>query len=210
MLLYYSQRWKQEMIDCRNKSLEEIKEIEHSLYEQGYGTISCYPYSDRIVAKNIVDAFNYDRTYTGRNTKKYCLHNGIIFLSTENIDEIDIMVAFKGVFPKNEEERKIEREKMNRELHPHIYKMIDFGNSVLDEKYHEIWKKLVFRRMDDMYCGADLLDSISIIKLLNKGNFKEAEKLINSQGHSCFSFSVVLQNVRHLCDNGEKFYERMK
>lgn len=85
-------------------------------------------------------------------------------------------------------------------------KWIEEGHKILDEKYWAEWDEIVPIRLNDLYEGMELEACLAIVKPLNEGCWlDEAYKIIESQGHSGMSFSLVMAMVYHFCDRGEAF-----
>ncbi len=80
------------------------------------------------------------------------------------------------------------------------------GHEILDEKYWAEWDEIVPIRVDDLYHGMELGACLEIIEPLNKGcTFEEVEKIIDNQGHSGWSYGLVLAMVAAFCDRGKEF-----
>ena len=132
-----------------------------------------------------------------------------------DIDDIDS--AFKKVTGKTkaefDETRQKEHEEYEAENKRHeqaipelTKKWIQKGNAILDEKYHELWAKIVPIRLRDLYKGFELGACLDIVKELNAGcELKTAKTIIEDQGHSGMSFGLVCSMVRSFCDRGAEF-----
>lgn len=139
--------------------------------------------------------------------------NGQILYS--DIDDVDS--AYKKVtgktkveFDEAERQRQIEYERQKREHEEAIPKLtiewIEKGKKILDKKHHELWTKIVPIRLGDLYRGMELRNCLEIVEQLNKGEELEKVKpLIENQGHSGMSFSLVCSMVREFADRGEEF-----
>jgi len=80
------------------------------------------------------------------------------------------------------------------------------GKEILDKKYHELWGKCVPIRLDDLYRGMELGATLDIVKELNAGcNLEVAKEIIEGQGHSGTSFSLICSMVKSFCDRGGEF-----
>ena len=76
----------------------------------------------------------------------------------------------------------------------------------LDEKYRELWAKCVPIRLGDLYQGMELGNCLEIVEQLNNGKtVEEVKPLIENQGHSGMSFSLVCSMVKSFCDRGAEF-----
>lgn len=132
-----------------------------------------------------------------------------------DIDDED--TAYKKIIGKtkaeNEEAKKKwheeyeEKERKHKEAIPELTKeWIEKGNTILDEKYRELWAKCVPIRLDDLYHGMELGNCLEIVEQLNKGKeLKEVKPLIENQGHSGMSFGLVCSMVKSFCDRGAEF-----
>lgn len=100
-----------------------------------------------------------------------------------------------------------ERERKHKEAIPELTKeWIEKGNTILDEKYRELWAKCVPIRLDDLYHGMELGNCLEIVEQLNKGKeLEEVKPLIENQGHSGMSFGLVCSMVKSFCDRGSEF-----
>ena len=100
-----------------------------------------------------------------------------------------------------------EQQRKHKEAIPELTKKwIEKGNTILDEKYRELWSKCVPIRLDDLYQGMELGNCLEIVEELNKGKtVEEIKPLIENQGHSGMSFSLVCSMIKSFCDRGEEF-----
>jgi hypothetical protein len=100
-----------------------------------------------------------------------------------------------------------EEERRHKESIPELTKeWIEKGNTVLDEKYHELWAKCVPIRLNDLYRGFELGACLDIVKELNAGcELEVAKGTIEKQGHSGMSFGLVCSMVKSFCDRGSEF-----
>jgi hypothetical protein len=139
--------------------------------------------------------------------------NGQVLYS--DIDDLDsayvkITGKTKAEF---DNERKIENDKYeedqrkHKEAIPELTKgWVAKGNAILDEKYRKTWAKCVPIRLGDLYHGMELKCCLDIVAELNKGcSLDEAKTIIEGQGHSGMSFSLVCSMVKSFCDRGEEF-----
>lgn len=90
-------------------------------------------------------------------------------------------------------------------------KWMEKGREVLTEDKWELWDKIVPIRLDDLYQGMELGNTLSIIKILNNnGTMEEAKKEIENQGHSGSSFGLVCSMIKEFCNRGNDFVEYIK
>lgn len=132
-----------------------------------------------------------------------------------DIDDLDS--AYKKITGKTKSEfddeakRENDRYKEDQRKHeaaiPELTKeWIKKGNEILDEKYHEKWAKCVPIRLSDLYRGMELGATLDIVKKLNAGcRLDVAKGIIENQGHSGMSFSLVCSMVKSFCDRGTEF-----
>lgn len=132
-------------------------------------------------------------------------------------DTDDMDSAFKKVTGKTKQEfdeaERIRREeyeeqqRKHKEAIPELTKeWIEKGNTILDEKYRELWAKCVPVRLNDLYQGMELGATLEIVKELNSGcSMDEAKAIIENQGHSGMSFGLVRSMVAAFCDRGIEF-----
>jgi hypothetical protein len=100
-----------------------------------------------------------------------------------------------------------EQTRKHKEAIPELTKeWIEKGNTILDEKYRELWAKCVPIRLGDLYQGMELEMCLDIVLELNNGcSFDEAKTIIESQGHSGMSFGLICSMIKSFCDRGEEF-----
>ena len=132
-----------------------------------------------------------------------------------DVDDLD--TAYKKVTGKTkadfdagrkaENDRYKEEQRKHKEAIPELTKVwIEKGNTILDEKYRELWAKCVPIRLGDLYQGMELKCCLDIVSELNKGcSLDEAKTIIEGQGHSGMSFGLVCSMVKSLCDRGQEF-----
>lgn len=132
-----------------------------------------------------------------------------------DIDDVDS--AYKKITGKTKSEFDAETKRRHEEYEaenkrheeaiPELTKeWIEKGNVILNEKYHELWAKIVPIRLKDIYKGFELGACLDIVKELNSGcELSVAKKIIEEQGHSGMSFGLVCSMVRALCDRGLEF-----
>lgn len=137
-------------------------------------------------------------------------------------DVDDINSAFKKVkgktkaeFDEAKEKRQREYEAKDKEHKKEIPRLtkewIEKGKVILDEKYHELWSKMVPIRLGDIYNGMELGASLDIVKELNNGcQLEVAKGIIEKQGHSGMSLMLVRSMIKELCDRGIEFVNYTK
>jgi len=118
-----------------------------------------------------------------------------------DIDDLDsaykkITGKTKSEFDEAERQRQAEYEREKREHEEAIPRLttewIEKGKTILDEKHHELWSKIVPVRLGDLYRGMELGACLDIVEQLNKGcKLDKAKTMIEEQGHSGMSFVWV-------------------
>jgi len=139
--------------------------------------------------------------------------NGVMLYS--DIDDVDsaykkVTGMTKAEFDaeiQREREQYLEEEKRRKDSIPRLTKeWVEKGCSILDAKYHDLWRKCVPIRLSDLYRGIELECCLDIVKELNSGcTLESAKKIIEGQGHSGMSFGLVCSMVREFCDRGSEF-----
>lgn len=139
--------------------------------------------------------------------------NGVMLYS--DIDDVDS--AYKKVTgmtkagldaeTQREREQYLEEEKRHKDSIPRLTKeWVEKGCSILDAKYHDLWRKCVPIRLNDLYRGMELRCCLDIVKELNNEcALESAKKMIEMQGHSGMSFGLVCSMVETFCDRGKDF-----
>lgn len=129
----------------------------------------------------------------------------------------DLESAFKKITGKTKSEfdeaRRIENEKYEQEKKEHkeaipklTIEWVEKGKKILDEKHHKLWAKIVPIRLGDLYRGMELGNCLEIVEQLNKcAELEKAKSLIENQGHSGMSFSLVCSMIKEFCDRGDEF-----
>ena len=105
-----------------------------------------------------------------------------------------------------------EQQRKHKEAIPELTKeWTEKGNTILDEKYRELWAKCVPIRLSDLYQGMELQMCLDIvIELNNNCTLEDAKAIIESQGHSGMSFGLVCAMVKSFCNRGGEFVKYVK
>jgi hypothetical protein len=101
------------------------------------------------------------------------------------------------------------QQKEHKEAIPKLtIEWVEKGKKILDKKHHKLWTKIVPIRLGDLYQGMELGNCLEIVEQLNKGTeLDKVKPLIEDQGHSGMSFSLVCSMVREFADRGNEFVE---
>lgn len=206
------------MDNYQNKFISEVDAIKENLKKQGWNELCIPPGTNaKEAAKLIIDAKTNSR-YAKQGLKWFADFNCIIFYSTEELTERDILTAIYGCSPEEHEKREKEyfdefkrkEAEFKRKASDLIAKYREKGHEILDSKFHERWDEAVPVRVGDIYHGMELQAALDVIELLNKGENEAAKKKLFGQGHSGMSASITLALIGVFCDNGKKFVKEVE
>jgi len=146
------------------------------------------------------------------------LFNGkMLYSDIDDLDSAYVKVTGKTKAEFEERERIAnmeykEQKRKHKESIPELTKeWIKKGNTILDEKYRELWAKCVPIRLDDLYQGMELGNCLDIVEQLNNGkSVEDVKPLIENQGHSGMSFGLVCSMIKSFCDRGHEFVDYVK
>lgn len=120
-------------------------------------------------------------------------------------------IEFDEAKQKRHEECEAEKRKHEESIPELTKEWIEKGKTILDRKYLEVWDKCVPIRLGDLYRGMELGNCLDIVKELNNDcELNVAKKIIEEQGHSGMSFSLVCSMIRSFCDRGNEFVNFLK
>lgn len=162
---------------------------------------------------NIESAVKELNQYKERGELVYGEFNGQkLYSDKDDLDSAYVKITGKTKAEIDEAERirheeYQEQQRKHKEAIPKLTKeWIEKGNAILDEKYHEKWAKCVPIRLDDLYQGMELGATLDIVNELNTGcDIDVAKGIIENQGHSGMSFSLVCSMIISFCDRGAEF-----
>ena len=145
----------------------------------------------------------------------YCDFNGTVLRSSDvTLDRAYIAVTGKTYSEYKESEMrraekwKKEDEEYKRDI-PKLKKhyLIDSLYLIKPEMVDD-WIRLVDARLSDLYQGLDLASAIEVMKALDKGvPVKTAKNVIENQGHSGLSYSIVRAIVMEFSSRGQEFWD---
>lgn len=156
--------------------------------------------------------------YKERGELVYGVFNGEkLYSDVDDIDSAYVKVTgktkadFDEAVRKQNEEYRAQKAKHEAAIPELTKEWIEKGNVILDEQYRETWAKCVPIRLNDLYQGMELKCCLDIVIELNNGCSLDAAKdIIDNQGHSGMSYSLVCSMVRDLCDRGKEFVAYVK
>ena len=162
---------------------------------------------------NIDSAMKLLNEYKAKNELVFINFNGHeLYSDIDDLDSAYVKVTGKTKEQFDEHQRLI-REEYEEEKRKHeesipelTTEWIKKGNKILDKEYHELWNECVPIRLSDLYRGMELGASLEIIDKLNKNcSLDEAKDIIDNQGHSGMSYSLVRSMVKSFCKRGNEF-----
>jgi len=148
---------------------------------------------------------------TGENV--YIEFNGVnLYSTTVNINDAYILITGMNKQDYDEKIRK-EHEEYKQKEKEHELKIpelteewIKKGHDILDIKYWDKWDEIVPIRLKDLYHGMELKCCLEIIKMLNNGEpYENCKFVLDDQGHSGMSYSLVSRMIYEFCDEGQHF-----
>lgn len=81
------------------------------------------------------------------------------------------------------------------------------ARGIIKEDKLDYWDEIVPIRLKDLYQGMELECCLDLAVLLKEGAFEEAKEMLNNQGHSGMSYSLVCAMLKEFVDNSEEFLE---
>ena len=86
------------------------------------------------------------------------------------------------------------------------------ARGIIREDKIDYWDEIVPIRLNDLYRGMELDATLEIIKALDVENvtLEEAKNIIDKQGHSGTSFSLVCLMIKEFSKRGEEFVAYVK
>jgi len=139
--------------------------------------------------------------------------NGVMLYSDKvTLDNAYISITGKSYEQAKEQEKQwhenyLRQEKEHQEELPKkIANWIREGEKILDVEFLEEWNRIVPIRAGDLYHGRELDASLEIISSLNNGEpFEKAIEIIENQGHSGMSHSLICSMVKRFSKRGIPF-----
>ena len=176
--------------------------------------------------KEIQLEFGWNIDYAIKLLNEYKAKNELVLITFNgeelysDIDDLDS--AYVKVTGKTKEQfdeyQRLRHEKYEEEKRKHeesipelTKEWINKGNKILDKEYHELWNECVPIRLSDLYRGMELGACLDIVKELNNNcSLDEAKAIIDNQGHSGMSYSLVRSMVKAFCKRGNEFLNHTK
>lgn len=108
------------------------------------------------------------------------------------------------------EEAKQQREEHQKQIPRLTKEWIQKGKEVLDEDKMDRWREIVPVRLNDLYQGMVLGNTLEVIKLLKEGKEEEAKETIWKQNHSGMSHSLLMVMIEEFYSEGKEFTKDIK
>ena len=170
-----------------------------------------------VVGRDIDYVVNELLEYKENGKSVYVNFNGHKLYS----DSVTIDSAYLEITGKTKDEfdekQKEWFDKVNKEKQEHKAKIpelckvwMERGRDVLSEENWEYWDKIVPIRLNDLYRGMELRNTLDIITSLNENDFNMAKEKFDKQGHSGMSASLVFAMVEEFCEKGKEFRKFME
>ena len=145
----------------------------------------------------------------------YCNFNGHkLYSDNVTIDSayLEVCGKTKAEWDKEMKERlenyKKEEEHAKKVAIEKIPSWIEQGKKYIYPQKLNEWKRCVKARANDLYHGYELDSALEVMEALSNGmSFEEANQIIENQGHSGMSHSIVMGILINFCKNGPEFYE---
>lgn len=173
--------------------------------------ISCWGYC----LKDVVSELLWNKQ---QGKEVYCEFNGVTLTSPDvTLDNAYLAVTGMTYAECQEnEKRRIEKWKQEEEEHkkniPNLKKqyLLDSLYLINPDQIDE-WVEVIDARLSDLYNGFDLASAIEIMKALDSNvSIKEAQKIIDRQGHSGMSYGIVRLVVKQFSPRGQEFFDATK
>lgn len=89
---------------------------------------------------------------------------------------------------------------------------IEKGHKILSSDKWNLWDEIVPIRAKDLYNGIELdwlLEIESVLKNKTDSRFEDAKSIINNQGHSGMSYSLIKCLIKEFCTDGTEFVKTL-
>lgn len=148
----------------------------------------------------------------------YCNFNGHkLYSDNVTIDSayLEVCGKTKAEWDKQQQEwlenYKKEEERAKKVAIEKIPSWIEQGKKYIYPQKLNEWERCVNARANDLYHGYELDSALEVMEALSKGmSFEEANQIIENQGHSGMSHSIVMRILINFCKNGPEFYEAIE
>lgn len=150
-----------------------------------------------------------------RGESVYCEFNGHkLYSDTVSMDSayMEVTGQTKADFDKAQEEwrQNYEREEKiaKQKAQDNIPNWIEKGQTLIFPERYAEWEKCVVARAGDLYHGLELDSALEIMQALENGaTMEEASKMLDGQGHSGMSASLVRNIIFTFSSKGPEFWE---
>lgn len=167
------------------------------------------------IGSSLESAFEHLSQYRRNGELVFGEFNGKrLFSDSDTLDSAYVKVIgktkseFDEIQRLNQEQYKAEEKKHEDSIPQLTTEWIEKGKSILDQKHHERWERVVPIRLSDLYRGMELGATLDIVKELNAGcDLSVAKAIIDGQDHSGMSYGLVCSMVKAFCDRGNEFFK---
>ena len=150
-----------------------------------------------------------------RGESVYCEFNGHkLYSDTVSMDSafMEVTGQTKADFDKAQDEwhKNYEKEQKAAEQRAqnNISNWIEKGQALIFPERYEEWEKCVVARAKDLYHGVELDSALEIMQALESGaSVEEAKQMLDKQGHSGMSASIVRNILFAFSKKGPEFWE---
>lgn len=150
-----------------------------------------------------------------RGESVYCDFNGHkLYSDTVSMDSayMEVLGQTKADYDKAQEEwrQNYEREQKEAEerAKANIPNWIEKGQALIFPERYAEWEKCVIARASDLYHGLELDSALEIMTALENGaTMEEAKQMLDKQGHSGMSASIVRNILFAFSSKGPEFWE---
>lgn len=150
-----------------------------------------------------------------RGESVYCDFNGHkLYSDTVSMDSayMEVLGQTKADFDKAQEEwrqnYKREQKEAEERAKANIPNWIEKGQALIFPERYAEWEKCVIARASDFYHGLELDSALEIMTALENGaTMEEAKQMLDKQGHSGMSASIVRNILFAFSSKGPEFWE---
>lgn len=150
-----------------------------------------------------------------RGESVYCDFNGHkLYSDTVSMDSayMEVLGQTKADYDKAQEEwrenYKREQKEAEERAKANIPNWIEKGQALIFPERYAEWEKCVIARASDLYHGLELDSALEIMTALENGaTMEEAKQMLDKQGHSGMSASIVRNILFAFSSKGPEFWE---
>ena len=167
-----------------------------------------------LAGRDITHAVNLLLEHKERGERVYGIFNGQPLYSDSVTEDVAYMLIIGQDRNSFEEEQKRRADEAERRHQEHIRtipeqtkRWIVRGMDVLEFDKWDHWARIVPIRLEDLYQGMELGQALDLIELMQEEKYQEAKELLDTQGHSGMSYSLMKQMLIELDSRGKFFVD---